>query len=629
MYKIYKTTKYIPWINTSGEDVPHPNIREEFFNFEEIPNSGAFFVSFDTARIVCKDKNVTYFRIYNEIKHEERFFYVNQILKVMKEGYEYELKLDYYMTYTRKILLAIQGYAWVERASFTKDMFFQNSSLRKVFYYAMKLNDELLSDIDPVCEKPLVSFKPFTTFNTPWRFLNSVSYSGGVDGWPDESVISPKYLWPTQENLSSEAFTQNLGLYYVMRKSNSTQYDLYPINDYNFQYIDGKNDNGTFHVSLDNRYTRLFGVIHKSGFVNAKYVDVNRYDDNSFVGVFKGPVFFSYPRAHNLNNTNDIMMVTNAMLTTAKNNQTINASYYMELNPNKPRTIEFPVVYNLKESTDLIDMYIKLTEPVGWSEKEVKPIRYLADVERSNASDNNSWRFQPWFFLTFIRRFLAIPYPNAFTTEEDIIGWPEEMASATDEYNKQVRRIQETFNTGLVNAGIGAAQGGFSALGKAAANPMWGVSTLINSGITLGRDVLNLAMNKKIAMRGATSTILNTTSTAFYSSYNLLWYFNQNDIIKIRPNQDVVLKDPYYIKHYTPEQKAQIREIIKNYGFYINNMINFQSWVANIMGTREPFYIKFGSNWVRNNVKLSVPLNIMETIISQLENGIRINTEWR
>lgn len=96
-----------------GENLfPQPDISDSFFDFTEMRGKQLNFIDQFTATIVVNSDKCTYWKIERYVDNnldKTMYFYTERQLGIIKNGFIYELTLDMYMTYTRKVLLDIKN----------------------------------------------------------------------------------------------------------------------------------------------------------------------------------------------------------------------------------------------------------------------------------------------------------------------------------------------------------------------------------------------------------------------------------------------------------------------------------------------------------------------------------------
>lgn len=650
MYKLYRTKKKIPWITPNMSNVPNPNITDAYFNFELVERNNISFKTWDKGSIVSEDY-YTYYKLENTTTGEITYWYVEGINKILSTGYELSLAIDIYMTHTRRIINSIgNNNPLVDRIFFNKRMFKTKPNLRKLIYYSFKLEDEVFDN--PEFSPKELKLEETNLFKTtfPWdaKFTPSISYLHSAPGPETAFVEDGTISIDSSDKPDSKEFTQQYGYYVIMLRSKEGLFDIYPISNkvltirpiippshHGPSFSRGQCYNKYFDlmVNIVNRKPpqSLDGVNSPIdtktglGFWGIKDIETI-YQANSFQGIFKGPHFFTDKTKQKWLNRGWVRGTDHAPI----------FHYYLEHNPQDPFLVELPKSLILKDT--MIDTYIEFNQPYFWGKKEIYPRKYLSYYEDNNPNNtmDDSNLVKPKFKISFLGEFIAVPAPNGFIEESDMISFGGQMISASNEYMDQVRKIQQTYDTGLTNAKIGLGQGIPSSIGKAAANPLWGISSLVGSSLTFARDYINLQMNKRNATANIGATYINSTTSDWYYFNYITGLFTKTSIASDynpngRPNW-INLIEPSVTKIFTEEQKDQMRFILRNFGFKLNMCINYQEWF-NTLENNDVAFIKFNETWINNMLpsinNQTIPLEIQQAIADQLSNGIRLNMEWR
>lgn len=651
MYKLYQSKKKIPWITTDMVNVPNKDITDNWFNFELVQDTGIYFETWDSGKIVVKSNDITYFKIENDVDNTKRYFYVESVSKVLKTGFELNVRMDIYMTYTKHLLNSLTTHRpIIERVYFNRKMFKTNPELRKSIYYAFRREDELFEGADYAPKKiTLLTYNLLET-QFPWNLdfadgshqftlgNQSQSQSGGVMNIQPDDI----------NDADKKKFTQNYGLYVVMMHGETGNYHLYPINkkqlELNMEFQNTSLNNEFSKQLIINDYNYLMKHIagryeartndpvgspnlrKNFGFgLNGIYDIEHIYQSNSFQGIYRAPQLFRNKSKQNYlgygwwgwNGTKLVF------------------HYYTELNPQKPVPIEFPKTLTVENT--IIDTYIELSQPIKWGKSEMIPRRYLSFYERDNLTNTESDGniFTPLFYLSFMGEFIATPTPNEYMDENDMVGFGGQFPSASNEFTENMRKIKQTYDTGLSNAAWGVAQGIPSGIGKLAAAPLWTVTSLVGSAITLAKDVSMLKLNRKYQTINTTASYINSTTSDWFYFNEITRLINASGIVDShwepeRPNMQN-LYETAIEKTFSDNQKEQIRYILSKYGFKYNMSLKWNDWYNNLENN-ETAYIKFNDEWIDTMLPQIITdkwnLEVQKAVATQLSNGIRINMEW-
>lgn len=639
MYKLYQSRKRIPWICSVMDNTPNLYITDDFFKFEEIPTNTLNFKTWNEGTIIVKSQDISYFKLENTITNEKRYWFVEKVDKVLKDGFQLKLRLDIYMTYTKKFLRSITyQQPIIERVYFNRKMFMWNKKLRRLIYYAFRLDDELLTNADYSFEGQELKTYDVARTKLPWKAKTDTITQANTNNKTHFNELDITYT--TLDN-DRYFFTHNLGMYIVMLRGQNGVYDFYPINAETFNLLPKwKDGNGPVwtqngKTANDFRNLMLYIVNRKKadslsgdlkdavGVEGVKDIE-NIYQENSFQGIYRGP---------KLEDTQNFKVRLWANLSGSSLH--LYGAYYFEMNPMQPKDARLFDIMQMKPNDSLIDYYINYSQPYIIGNNEVKPVRYTYFFGDQPEQEYGVIPISVLFNCGFVGESIAIPIPTEFSSPDDIISYGRDIPSPTADYANQIRKIQQTYDTGLTNAAIGAIQGIPSALGKSAASGWWGISSVIGSGLTWARDLKNLSMNRRNSLANMNATYMNSSNVGWYNFTNYYELFRGTDLTTSKqsaPNQ-LSLKEPYIIKKFTEEQKEQIKFIIENYGYKLNTALPFTEWVEQLQQTDIAF-IQFNSEWLNTYIPQIIDdetwnKDIQDSIIEQLSNGIRMHMEWK
>lgn len=595
MYKLYQTTKDIPWLTINNNVVPDIQLPDTWFNFELVANTGINFKTWNTGSIVVASRDIKYFKLEKEGQRDSYWFVV-RVSRVLKTGYELELQMDYWMTFIRhtfsKMLLA-DAKPYINRIYFNNDMLKQDENLRNLIYYSFALDDELFDN----AQFSYKVIKPYASIAK----IPGESLTGGDCYWP---IFTPAGYCNGQSGTN----IMGIGYYLVMLPVDKNKFDFYPI----INKVLPQSQT----VNVDNRIDTLFNNIVKLKFNGA----TSLYNSNSFKGIYRGPVLLK----------KNYQGYVSFEATTTGNTTNI----YTSISSFEPLTVCFPRQY-IPFDGDLKNNYITCLEPHIWGNNEILLKKYFYASKREIIDESKqSWNLN--FDVTFMDGFLLTPsIVSPYTTTQELVTFGDVLPSMDNQYFEQIRTIKTTYNTGLASATINAIQGAPAAVGKGVVNPAWGITSALNSFITLGRDIANLEINKNLKMRAA-NIGYNTTNNENYFASQYWWNNTYNSPItyitieNIAGQDKIPFKFGLLVKEFTDEQKEQIKFIISNYGYKLNMCIPIKKWWEFVHG-REIAPIKFDATWLINNLpRIDNTLTIDEQgeLINQLSNGIIIDRSF-
>lgn len=638
MYKLYQSKKPIPWVSPLMDNTPNVDIDDNYFNYEEIPTNTLNFIKWDQGSIVVYSNDITYFKLVNTTTNETKYWYVNKIEKVLKEGYMLQLSLDIYMTYTRRFIKELDSVKpLIERVYFNRKMFKTNEELRHLIYYSFKVDDEIIKGVDLSTNQLDTLAYEVSNTKLPWNgSMGRMYYSGSTnqDYYFDDVEINTDSV-----NENRYTFDYNYGYYVVMLRGKEGIYDFYPINNETF-YFKPKwnkniNNNAIQKGKIANDLRNLFFYVvnrnpskgNSPWFNDIKTEGIKDiqtiYQEGSFQGIYRAP---------KMENTQKFKM--RSWFNYDGTNYHWYSTMYYEVDSMKPFNLMFPS--NLLLDNDLIEYYITYSEYWIWGETMFQPVKYTYMYENTKPQnlETDGNLFKPSFSCSFIGEVIAIPTSSSFSSLDDIISFGREIPSPSSEYADQQRKIKQTYDTGLTNAIIGSVQGIPSAIGKGVASPWWGISSLIGSGLTLARDLKNLSMNRSNSLANITASYITTTKQDYFTYTTFIDAFKNHpmlDMYQVRPNQ-LHLWEPLMVKTFTNSQKEQLRFILQNYGFKLNMCLPFLEWYK-CLGQRDVAFIQFNEEWLNTSIpqlnKRNWNKEIQEAVKQQLSNGIRMHMEWK
>lgn len=155
-YKFYVTEKQIPWLIHRNNIVPEIDIPDSWFNFVQLPTTKQFdFDDMTTATIVVGKDTYTYWKVeryINNVKDKTYYFYTDTVLKLLRNAFHIELKLDVYMTYTRHILkenvLNNYEYIKINRGSISKSMLLDREMRKTLLDNIRNIDNNVLNGAD-------------------------------------------------------------------------------------------------------------------------------------------------------------------------------------------------------------------------------------------------------------------------------------------------------------------------------------------------------------------------------------------------------------------------------------------------------------------------------------------------
>lgn len=601
MYKLYQTTKPIPWVSIDNQLAPDINITDEWFNFQLVESNTIFFETWDRGKIVIKDLNITYFKLEKENKPTS-YWYVSKVNKVLKTGYEVQIQLDIFMSYTKSVLKAMIDNnisPYVNRVYFNKRMLFQNEDLRKLIFYSFYQDDPLINNVaysyqSHKAETGTVAFLDegilkdfkFPAKSNPAKFSGATSTVGEIQ-------YSPK----TNINNTSAFFNQEC----VLMLNKNGYVDAYPIDDSKIEGTKWYNNT-------------IKGLME---YVVGRQVEGanNLYANDSFLGIYRIPWCFT-----NQDYTFEYTWKQSGGYTLIFTHFNIWLDSFSK--------VRFPRAY-IPFHNDLKDTYIEQLQPHIWGAQEINLNKYFSHSEEDIKANKLSWSL--WLNFNWNGAGCCYPTNYYYNTPDDIISFGLQLPSYGNLYYETIRQINYRFDTGQANIMFGVAQGLPSAAGKFAASTTWGIASGINSIITLGRDIYNLERNTTESKWNASLGKTLSTSQTMFWVMNFRDFVSKFNLNRLPSGQSYAAFNACLLKQFTESSKQQIRFILKKNGFILNQPLNMNMWWSNIAPDEDSVFIKMDKEWLITNLyEIDSNLNIeqQELIINQLSKGFIINRRW-
>lgn len=230
-YKFFATNKQIPWF-LGGEDLkPTPDIQDTYFNFTQLPDKLQFnFINQFQATIIVNDDSLTFWKIErykNGVKDKTFYFKTNRVIKYVKNGFELELSLDTYLTYTKNIINNLKGankLVKVNRGLLTSNLLSDfNNPYHQSYLKALKnIDDNVLNGDDSYS-----TIKPFRFdgLNVGKASNTYPIYSSGgvIDGGLFNMFKFPKYI----DAINFKPQLDGTGGYGSVQKNNDGIYSIH------------------------------------------------------------------------------------------------------------------------------------------------------------------------------------------------------------------------------------------------------------------------------------------------------------------------------------------------------------------------------------------------------------------
>lgn len=614
MYLVYYSQKNIPWINPSLSVYPTVDITDSFFDFSENINGQAvYFETYERARIVVNDLSYKYFKI-EKIENgkvvEETYWYTNSISKILSNGIEVEIKLDYFMTYILKILKQFKKdnlNVLMDRATIN-DTLLNNETYKLNLLQGMSKEDDLFESVEKKYNESTLYVNSEDASTPEYRLAEHrgrqlLYILNGNKTWKetdDEIITITNSDWVEKSTLFRNT-------YYFVFRNKWGKYMIFPILGVypsRLRIDNGVNTNPDIHADIlyYNRYSEIFnGIVNRT---SEGMTDL--FDSNSFLGIFPAPIFDLNQNKEQgglcrilYKNTNTPFELEGYLCYIFEPNFGLNATLYHHIN-----------VYQ-----NLIDRYINYYEPIYYAGEEIKPIDYFISIEKSKL---------PYvkFRVLFNDGFKGIVNDKHYLNFP-IVDFGGNLPSADNTYHEQARQININRNTGLV---------------AAAGNIAWGLGAknfegaAIKTFSNLYKLAIEIPQQRRMLKHGFISSSTNDmNSMNKFSTFINLYFANKSDseLIKFNRNKGF---SPYIIKNtFTDDTKNQLKQILKWNGFSINSYLGFADFIDTVKNEEYQFF-KINEEWLKNNLDYIqkhefIPPVILETIIDMFNEGIRMK-KW-
>lgn len=577
MYKLYQSKQTIWWDNVIIENVPDWD-DDSYFNFELVDSNCINFETYSKGKITVKDKTITYFKLEKE-NGETTYWFVKNVDKVLSNGVVYNLELDFWYTYTKRILRIFKrkdDYALIERTHFTTAAFYKNFENANLYIKYMTKADPIIDELEPQYE--LLFYESKQLSDQPIKAMG-----GGLG----EGELTYG---------SSNNHYYNIGLYlvFVAKEDGSIKkqfYDFFPVMVPENEWL------------LHNNSTRINQSLTE--ILTTLAAKVTRYGKEGFLGLYKGPVILPKDNRYNITEVID-------------GKRFIYLSYdNMEL-----ITSKIPFNLNLSENTNMIDHMLRLQTDTYFGSTKRKLKHYFKNFDFRNK------RARDEINLRFANGFLGFPkdWYDRFTIE-DIESFGNILPSPSGDYNKALLQAQQQYDTSLSSMGTNFVTGLASSALAGIINPAFSVGGLIGSAGGLISGLIGNELNYKKAVAGASATFINSfTQDVFY----LEMYDYLNRSYNLSGNTTKILLSNYGVKYnFNSEFKSELKYIYNRIGYPIYGMINMQQFF-NDNTFRRRYYIKFDLNWVSINIRkwlrgsefADLDSDVLTEISKQLSNGL-------
>lgn len=669
MYRTFFSKANIFWDTIDKVDKSNPNMDvDAYCNFIEIPKGqgGINFIDWLTATSIVKDRDITYFKVEKwtddetpELK-ETLYFFVTGINKALRNGYEVNLLLDTWTTYTRhfyNLIIAKDKHPLVNRATLTSGMY--NERNADFFRIALTNSDELTDNLADIDVNVNMWYKEY-------ELQKTVYYWDGADG----GIVNLEY-----PNRTSSRTTKNIipyGLCAVFLEKDTGNFIVFPYHS---------TSSTMYEITWKNNKIPLWNTVER---IDALIGEV--HSNLTFLGVFRNAPLAAIQ---------DIQDITwNIYSYDFKGSIGKQSFLFLRLFPESMYQLNLPVEWDiLINPTSFAMSATRLHNKIYWT-NQVKRIKdFIMNNERIIKSK---------FKVSFVNEFVLYPVADKYNLTNRVVSFGGALPSATDTYAKQQLASRTRYDSGIAGGILNIAGGVATALtgglggainyglNKLDTDANWmitGAYTQNNrnrrQSASLGDippgnwedarfgwfDIANNNYGKKLSLGGTLhnlagvggigsglSKIINESiryknqqylnNATYFNSDTATIYWTNNYIELLREHfGNSLIFTPASIgtsKLYHPvielengeRFQYQVAKIYHMYGFPLNTYIPLKQLLEDAGNIRK-MYIEFNDGWLTENVRniLSgnninnikhINTDIMNLLVSDLSGGIRI-----
>lgn len=615
-YKLYQSKKWIFWDAPNQIDYPDFITNDSYFDWELVESNNINFETYKSGKITVKDTSMTYFKLEKE-NGLTRYWFVKDIANVLKDGFIYNVELDFYMTYTRLLLNELTKTSNknvllnTTRASLATGML-NDDDLKNIVIMSSKLKDPLIDQIQKIYSDQVVK-------NTP--------HTGTIQVQDNDGTIRQLHIRTGAATVAKKDFLGCLNVCAVFINKKYSEYHVMPLIDaVKTQNVDGSfpqlysgPESGKF-INYFNSVENMLDILPK----------VNEYGVDGFVGFFKYPYRFGNYKTSRITKPasgDSVIPLDERFL-------------FWTFNPLTPNRVNYPLNVGVNVNDSLVELFGELHDEIQFSQARNKKLHYFKHIKKLS---NGNYSIQPTFNLSFANEFLLVPDINQFCDANDIEGFGGVLPSPDSSYVKQIYEAKKNYDMGLTsiannygNLGTSIAT---SALFGGAAGGIWGaaaggVSSLISGIVTneLQRKQLTKAYEYQVS--GASQSWVSSNTTD-------IWYFTQfyravkNDTTMWQPSTlDQGLRQLWFEFPLSNVSKTLIKQTYHLFGFPVNALVSFGKLLDRSHFINR-FYIELDQDWIINNIRHLAKLNdvlanesseVLNIIANQMSNGLRIWT---
>lgn len=498
MYKIFFSRANIFWETLDKVDKVNPEFDiDGYCNFIEIPKpyGGINYIDWLTGTAIVKDKDITYFKIERYTNDENNpelkevlYFYVRSILRRLSNGYEVQLILDTWMTYTRHIFKTItttNNNVLVNRMSLTNNMY--GDTTKHLFRLALTNTDVLTDNLESI--NPNVNL-----YRQELNSNNSVYYYDGSNGGFYNFTFENR----TQQNTKSII---PYGLCIVYLEKDTGNFLIFPYQSDNASLysinVNGKKIEFDNSINLMDEF--LIGETHTK---------------MTFIGVFRNiPLAALSPDDSGFRAGFQWYVYTKQKSTGAKDTRHF---LYLKMNPENGFKVKLPSKFNmLSVGNSFVKSATMLHNKLYWT-NQVKRIKdYIMD---------DKIEIQPSFRVYFNNEFVLYPDNDKFLLTNRLLSFGGALPSATDEYARQQLASRTRYDSGIANGFLKIASGVAGALTGGIGSSINGA--LINSDLNYADKENEIYANSYLKNYGMDALINNYSNPPYHNSNDLFTFWN-------------------------------------------------------------------------------------------------------
>lgn len=658
MYKLFYSRANIFWNTVDKVDKPNPNMDvDAYCNFIEVPKGkgGINFIDWLSATSIVKDKDITYFKVENwsdeetpELK-ETLYFFVTGIIRTLSRGYEVNLSLDTWTTYTRhfyKLIISKEKHPLVNRATLTSAMY--NEKNADFFRLALTNADELTDNLADIDVNVKMWYKEYA-------LQERVYYWDGSDG----GFVNLEY--PDRSGLSKTKNIIPYGLCAVFLEKDTGNFVVFPYHSTNYTM---------YEITWKNNKVPLWNTVER---IDALIASV--HSNLTFLGVFRNAPLAAIQ---------DIPDTTwNIYSYDFKGGVGKQSFLFLRLFPESMYQLDLPVEWDIiLNPTSFALSATRLHNKIYWT-NQVKRIKdFIIDNERIIKSK---------FKVSFVNEFVLYPVGDKYLLTERVLSFGGALPSATDEYAKQQLASRTRYDTGIANGllslGGGVASTLLGGIGEKALNKAeWVANNIIvdkwsdfyaNKGknisiydnpakwrlaninhpsaneptstalFSLGSiggfgSGLSKMINESIRYKNQqylnNASYFNSDTSTIYWTNNyvdlLNKHFGNNLIFTPAPVGTRKLYQPVLELENGERLQYQIAKVYHMYGFPLNTYIPLKQLLDDAGDIRK-MYIEFNDAWLVENVRSilngntinnikHITTDLMSLLVEDLTGGIRV-----